>query len=134
MTKLCLGETTKLCGCLTRQKHIPVLQNFVPRFQLWRIVLREQEMQSGRIPLRRKTCPLPQRVEAHVNVVRPIAALIASATPDMELLLLQPEHEFWRFQVNSVNVQIIRVLYFRAVQFAAAHEQVDEAIEVRKLG
>ena len=50
----------------------------------------------------------------------------------MEVLLIQAEHEFRRLQVNAVDIQIISVLHFRAMELAAAHEQVDEAGGVRK--
>jgi len=64
---------------------------------------------------------------------RPVSTLVASGAPDIKILLFQTEHKFWRLQIDTVDVQIVGVLHFCAVEFAAANEQMDEAVEERKL-
>src|SRR5438876_10927757 len=62
-----------------------------------------------------------------------VTAFIACRAPYVEVLLVQPKHKFGRFQVDSVDVQIVSVFDLRAMQFAATNEQVDEAVEVWEL-
>jgi hypothetical protein len=79
--------------------------------------------------------PVPPTSEenTHVNVIRPVPALVPGSTPNVELALVQPDNKFWWFQIRSIDVQIIGVFHLGTVQFTAPDEQVNETAEMWKL-
>ena len=50
------------------------------------------------------------------------------------LEVIHPKHKFRRFEIDTIDIEVVSVFDLCAMQFTAADEKVDQPIEVREAG
>ena len=57
--------------------------------------------------------------------MRPVAPVIARGRPDKVRKRLEPKDQFWRLDVDAVNIEVVRSVNLGSVQFGTSHEQMN---------
>src|SRR6476660_7163902 len=91
-------------------------------------------MQRSGVSLSGHAGPLSERIERYVHVVRAVTALVAGGGPDKVFARLQAQRMLGCFDVDAIEVGIVRLTDLGAVQLRASDEKVNQILRTVEAG
>ena len=89
-------------------------------------------MERRWIAFRSRPCPFPQRIQTYVDVLRAIAAFLATRSKNKEFVAVQADHFFWWLDEHAIPVRVVGAVELRAVQLRSADKGLNQVRRVRK--
>ena len=131
--QLIVGKTEELLDASSRQQQVSSGNDLVP-YGTTDFTFRKQEMQGRGISFACQANPLAQGVQSHVYIIGSISAIIPGRRPYVVRKRSQPEGDFRRFDIRTVDVQVVGALHLGPVQFRSTDKEMNQSLTIREAG